>query len=150
MADKYLPELTEADSLRDQDLMYTTGQTSDDEKLTIKNMRKLTAPYRETTAKSVSYAFSALDCDGSWFSNNGAGGPITFTLPVASDGLMVGLLVEDAKYLNISPQAGEQIVYLTSAPGKTVRNKTVGSSIFLRATDNNWYVVNVTGTWAEV
>jgi len=150
MADKYLPELQETTLLQDNDLVYVTGLEANDYSVSCKNLRAVFRPTPASIAKVLSYTVTASDCDGKWFCNLGAVASVEFTLPVPSDHLRVGFFVEANKYVLVTPPGGYRIMYLASMDGQSVRCTTVGASLFLRATDYNWYVVHSSGTWVAV
>jgi len=144
---KVLPNLTEATTLSDADLFYVVGS---DYKSTLQTTRHLMNPCSSTTPKFVDYEIPASECDGRWFSNKGSIVTRTFTLPSIASDLVVGFLVDAVHYLIITPQTGDQIVQLTSSPGQSIRSITIGSSIVLKATGNNWYVIKINGTWEAI
>jgi hypothetical protein len=150
MADKYVPELQATTSLQDGDLVYVTGATANDYKVTCQNLRKTLRPLASSVAKTLSYTVTSGNCNGTWFSNNGAVSSVEFTLPSASDNLTVGFFVDAAKYVIVTPQLSDRIMYLTSMDGQSARTNVVGASLFIRATNNNWYVVCTSGNWTAV
>lgn len=150
MPDKYLPDLTLTTSLQDSDLIYVTGASENDYYVSCKNARKAFKPLVTSAGKVLSYTVLVTDCVGKWFSNRSAVSSVEFTLPFAADGLTVGFFVDAAKFVIVTPQLTDRIMYLTSMDGQSSRANSVGSSLFLRATDNNWYVVDVSGNWTAV
>jgi hypothetical protein len=150
MSDKYLPNLTETDSLNDDDLLYVTGVSTGDFAVKSKNLRVVLKPLPPSVQKTLSYTVTAEDCDGRWFSNQGSLSSVEFSLPESADGLSICFLVSSAKNLVITPRLTDRIVNLAFMDGQSVRCKTVGASICLRSTDHNWYVTSNSGTWAAV
>jgi hypothetical protein len=116
---------------------------------TIRNNSKVTA------AKTSSH--TVLDVEESrTFTNNGAGGAVTFTLPACSavgDGFEVSFVVVASQLLYIDPNGTDKIVPLTDADGDRISNSTSGSTITLvsRSTGgaSRWYVLSSEGTWAD-
>lgn len=86
------------------------------------------------------------------FTNAGASGNITFTLPACSsvkDGFRVTFLVKAAQNIILSPSGTDQIMLLTNAGGNTIGNKIVGSTISLVSNSGGqWYVTGLTGNWS--
>lgn len=150
MADKYLPELQSTTVLQDDDLVYVTGVTTHDFSVNCKNLRNVFKPLLPSVDKTLSYTVQVSDCDGKWFSNHGAVSTVEFTLPLADDGLEVGFFVTDNKYVVVTPLLSNRIVLLASMDGQSVRSTDVGASLFLRATNHEWYVVHRSGNWAAV
>lgn len=146
-SDKYLPELTELTAISDSDLFYIVGS---DYGSTMQNIRGLTNPCFVSTIKLINYGISAAECDGRWFTNKGSVAPITLTLPVVADNLIVSFYVEANKDLYIAPQPTDSIAQITSGDGISIKANTIGSSIILRATANDWFVIRKSGTWEAV
>ena len=146
VSDKYLPNIAEITAISDADLFYIVGS---DYGSTMQSIRGLMNPCRSSTIKLVNYSVQVSDCDGRFFTNRGAPGTITFTLPAVADNLIVSFYVGAHKNLVITPQAGEVIAQLTIA-GQSLTSDTVGSSLVLRATDYAWFVMRKGGTWGIV
>lgn len=146
MADKYLPELQELTSLTDDDLFYIVG--GGDYKTTLKNLRILLNPSDDAIPEIVTYNIPVNELYGNWFSNNGAVGPISLNLPAVQDGLYLGVMVETAQYLFITPYLSDVIVGMTSFGGQPIKSNVVGDSIVLRSTSNNWHVWKLIGSWS--
>lgn len=144
---KVLPNMTETTTVSDADLFYVVGS---DYKSTLQTLRNLMNPVSATIPKLVDYEIPANECDGRWFSNKGSIVTRTFTLPSIEDDLIVSFFVEDAHNLVVTPQSGDQIVQLTTSSGQSIESSTVGSSIVLKSTANNWYVIKINGTWGVV
>lgn len=100
------------------------------------------------SAKTANYTLTTADSTGC-FSNVGAGGTVTLTLPAKADGLIYTAIVEAAQTLEIEPDSTDQIFGLTNAGGDKITNATIGGTITLRATAAGWYVVTSYGTWAD-
>lgn len=149
MSDKYLPDITQATSINYVDLFYLTGSSAGDYKVYFQDLRKSLNPAYSTVTKSSDYSLSDSDCTGKWFSNKPASSTISFILPQASSGLIVGFIIEAFKYLLITPQAGDKIASI-GIDGQSIRSNTLRDSIVLRATDDDWYVVSKNGTWSAV
>jgi len=144
---KYLPELADAISLSDLDLLYITGELTGDYKVTAQNARKILNPVLSITAKTSDYIVLSSDCIGNIFSNSGASSAVTFTLPSVEDGLFLSFVVQSAYDLIIIPQPTEQIIQITSSVGESISNDQLNNSIMLRSTINGWYVVKKYGSW---
>jgi hypothetical protein len=84
--------------------------------------------------------------------NAGAGGAFAWTLPDAAAGLTYTFVCMAAQELRVTPQAGDKIIYGTTAMavGEYYYCQAVGSSLTIVAVDGvNWIVTSSTGTWAE-
>lgn len=143
-SDKYLPNLTELTAISDADLFYIVGS---DYGATMQSVRNLINPCLSSVIKLVDYLVPAGECDGRWFTNRGAPGTVIFTLPAVADNLIASFYVGRNQYLVLTPQAGEKIAQLTTV-GQSLRSSVVGSSIVLRATANDWFVMRKGGTWS--
>jgi hypothetical protein len=148
MADKYLPQQKELLSLNDDDLFYLSA--GGDYKINLKYLRQYLNPVYSTDSRIVSYTVPIEGCYGNWYSNSGAFATISFGLPFVQDGLYAGFLVETAKNMLVTPRPADIIIGLTDYNGQSIRSNSVGSSIVLRATGNNWHVSRLVGTWIKV
>jgi hypothetical protein len=89
---------------------------------------------------------------GTWHTNTGASGTITFTLPAAAVGLRYGFAVGAAQQLRIDPNGSETISLPSSgvpgAAGKYLVADAVGENVEIAClVGTNWSVLNYTGTW---
>jgi len=146
-SDKYLPELTELTTIADSDLFYIVGS---DYGSTTQDIRGLTNPCFFSAIKLINYGISAAECDGRWFTNKGSVAPIILTLPAVADNLIVAVYIETSKDVYITPQPTDSIAQITSGDGISIKANIIGSSIILRATSNDWFVIRKSGTWEEV
>ncbi len=80
-----------------------------------------------TVTKTADYTLSAADCNGfKTFTNTGASGTITFTLPSGVGGMRVLFAAHNNQQLNITPHSGEVIHFAAQAstyddyPGEVV------------------------------
>src|SRR5215469_15164793 len=98
-----------------------------------------------TQAKTTSYSVLPLDTY-STFSNQGAIGPVTFTLPpvLNNNGLSYCFNVLAAQTVTVQPQAADAIVAGSNvAPANSpLASSTVASSICLLANNNHQWIVN--------
>jgi hypothetical protein len=87
---------------------------------------------------------------GTWYSNLGATGAITFTLPTAAAGYNVCFYVAAAQTVTIDPASTNQILALTNAAGDRISNGTQGGAVcLLGLSSTQWGAVSVSGTWAD-
>lgn len=103
------------------------------------------------TAKTASFTVAANQ-SGTIFTNTGASGAITATLPAATVGLKFGFAVHVAQELRIDPDASEQLpTPATGAPatgGLYLTANADGETIFIECTKaGQWSLVSVVGTW---
>src|SRR5262245_39272018 len=100
-------------------------------------------------AKTASYTIKAVQA-GTIFTNSGATGAVTFTLPTAKAGMRFTFIKVAAQNLLVKAAAGNKIA--GSAAGKVYQNVTAGDAgtgtltIFSDGID--WYVLGSVGTWA--
>lgn len=92
---------------------------------------------------------------GTYHTNTGASGAITFTLPAATVGLRYGFAVGAAQELRIDP-AGTETASLPStgvpgAAGAYLTANAIGENVEIACLiAGNWSVLNYTGTWTQV
>lgn len=89
---------------------------------------------------------------GSWHTNTGASGTITFTLPAATVGLRYSFALGAAQQLRIDPNGSETISLpstgVPGAAGKYLVADAVGENVQLACViAGNWSVLSYTGTW---
>lgn len=100
-------------------------------------------------AKTAAYTIKNDD-SAQVFSNKGAGGAITFTLPSPKAGERVTVLKTAAQNIVLQAPAGAKVG--GSAVGKKYQNITAGDagsgSVSLLADGTDWYVIGQVGTWA--
>lgn len=102
-------------------------------------------------AKTGNYTVTAAD-SGKVFTNTGAGGTITFTLPVAVVGLHYIFSVGAAQALRIDPNGTETIALpstgVPAAAGKyIVASAEAGTVTVVCTKAGGWAVSGYTGTW---
>jgi hypothetical protein len=96
-------------------------------------------------AKTANYTAVANDA-GTRFSNAGASGAITITLPTAVKGKVFSFIVMAAQTLNITAPAGS--IFGVGLSGATRTSSTQYSAITLECVDGtNWNVTSLYGTW---
>lgn len=108
----------------------------------------------EFTAKTANYTVTAND-SGAGFTNAGAGGAITFALPVAAVGLHYFFSVEAAQELRIDPNGTETISLpsdgVPGAAGAYLTANAIGETIHIGCTvAGSWRVFRAVGTWTQV
>jgi hypothetical protein len=87
---------------------------------------------------------------GTWYSNLGATGAITFPLSTAAVGYNVCFYVAAAQTVYIDPAGASQILALTNAGGDRISNGTPGDAVcLLGLSSTQWGAVSVSGTWAD-
>jgi hypothetical protein len=92
---------------------------------------------------------------GTYHTNTGASGAITFTLPSATVGLRFGFAVGVAQELRIDP-SGSQTISLPSdgvpsAAGAYITANAIGERVDIACLiAGNWSVLSYSGTWTAV
>lgn len=101
------------------------------------------------TAKTADYTIKNTDT-GTIFTNAGAGGAVTFTLPAAKKGMWFLFLKAAAQNLLLQAPSGSKVG--GSNAGKVYKNVTGGDagsgSCRIVCDGTDWYVIGQTGTWA--
>jgi hypothetical protein len=101
--------------------------------------------------KAASYVVQATD-SGAWFSNTGATGSITFTLPTAFAGFNSCFVADAAQVIVIAADSGHTIrnaTSVTAAGGNFTSNGTQGELLCVIAINTTeWYVSHISGSWA--
>jgi hypothetical protein len=109
----------------------------------------LTYAKRDFAAKTAGYTILA-DQRGAIFSNLGATGALTLTLPTAAKGLNFCFYTGAAQTLYIDPAGTNQISHLTNAGGDRISNATAGDSVCLVGISTSaWIPLGEVGTWAD-
>lgn len=103
------------------------------------------------TAKTAAYTILAAE-NGAGFTNAGASGAVTLTLPAATPGLHYHFRVSAAQELRIDPNGTETISLpstgVPGAAGKYLSADAVGETVHLVcAVAGSWSVIGHTGTW---
>lgn len=97
------------------------------------------------------YSVSSTTDNRVCFTNEGATGGVTFSLPTAAANLDYTFYVQAAQTLTIDAASGDTIRFgatVTAADG-SISSSTVGSAIRLRAINaTEWVAVALVGTWA--
>ena len=100
--------------------------------------------------KTASYNILVTEAYNFIFTNTGATGSITFTLPVAAVGMEIMFYSNAAQDLVIDPNGTDQIMSTDTAGDTITSDATVGSHIVLRCLNaNTWSVMSSQGTWTE-
>ena len=84
------------------------------------------------------------------FTNKGAAGNITLTLPALSKvgvGFEASFRIESANFLFVDPNGTDQILDFTGGTGEYIGDTTVGSYISLVSQSNGWKVKTHYGRW---
>ena len=104
----------------------------------------------EFTSKTSDYTVGSSDCDGTkTFGNDGAGGEVNWSLPAGSSGYAIHFYVVDAQYLKVTANGTEKIRFeaTQSAAGGYIRSNTVGNSVTLKWSGDDWVITSIEGEW---
>lgn len=100
-------------------------------------------------AKTSDFAVTAPD-SGTTFTNEGAGGTVTLTLPAGGDGMIVHFLVVAAQILKVNTDTGA-VIYQgsdqSSGGGGYTQSSDVGAALTLVGVAGGWYARAYTGVW---
>lgn len=112
------------------------------------------SPVSTTVVKTADYTVTVGD-SGRTFTNTGASGAVTFSLPAAVAGLRYRFRVGVAQQLRIDPNGSETIsLPSTGAPsagGAYIVADAVGESVDIQCVEaGSWTVFGFTGTWTAV
>lgn len=106
---------------------------------------------RGVEAKTASYTVVAGNDNGKIFTNEGAAGAITFSLPAATVGQMYTFVVKATQELRIDPNGTETISLLTGvqqAAGKYIGADANGEYIDIVCVKaGEWNAIGGVGTW---
>ncbi len=102
-------------------------------------------------AKTAAYTITEEE-NGTGFTNTGASGAVTLTLPPATPGLHYYFRVSVAQALQIDPDGTETISLpstgVPGAAGKYLSADAIGETVHLQCfVAGSWSVVGHTGTW---
>lgn len=100
--------------------------------------------------KTANYTILAPADYGKLFTNAGAAGAVTFTLPSPKEGLLIRFVkVVKAQNLAIS-RSGTAVIRGIGGQGNTLTNSTATEhgSVTLQSDGVDWYIVAKEGTWA--
>ena len=105
--------------------------------------------------KTASYTIVAQTDNGKCFTNNGASGAITFSLPAATVGQRYRFAVREAQELRIDPNGTETISLPSSgvaqAAGAYLTADAAGETVEIMCVETGtWAVFGYTGTWTAV
>jgi len=127
----------------------TMGAGGTNKKITAQN---LWANRRAPLNKTANYTVPATrEAYGGIFTNTGATGAITFTLPNCVAGMTVTFILGAAYDIDIDPYGSERILVLTDTNGDKISSDAVlGSMITLYAVSaTQWMRVGSVGTWSD-
>lgn len=105
-------------------------------------------------AKTADYTVTEAD-NGKLFTNAGASGAVTFSLPPATEGLNFKFAVREAQQLRIDPNGTETISLpstgVPSSAGAYIVADAVSETVDIFCPeDGTWAVAGYTGTWTAV
>jgi len=103
--------------------------------------------FPRATAKTASYTVKASEC-GSLFTNAGATGAVTFTLPAKEDGLCYWFLVAADYDVVIAADAINTVVtFNNNSTADSVEFSTssqkIGGMVFAYSDGTYWYLINL-------
>ena len=108
-------------------------------------------PTLAVEAKTASYTIVASTDNGKVFTNTGASGAITFSLPAATVGQWYRFVVKAAQELRIDPNGTETISLPTGvqqAAGKYIGADAIGERISVECVKaGEWDTYTGVGTW---
>jgi len=82
--------------------------------------------------KATSYTITAAECNGRFaFSNEGAGGLVTLTLPTAVANYSVKFIVQNVNGIKVAPGASDTIRLGASSSATGIQSTTVGATVDL-------------------
>ena len=106
---------------------------------------------RQVEAKTAAYTVTTND-NGKVFTNTGASGAVTFSLPAATVGLWYRFVVKAAQELRIDPNGTETISLPTGvqqAAGKYISADAIGERISVECVKaGEWDTTEAVGTWS--
>jgi hypothetical protein len=151
MANQSLPDLNNNSSPTIANFTYTARDNGSswfaDAKITLGTTKSFCST-SSVVQKTSSYTVSASDCDGRWFSDYGASGNVTFTLPSSQSGYEIGFILEEnLRWIELKPDSEDSIFPIGGA-GVSVFGSVQGSTAYLRAVQDGWQIVSSYGMWS--
>jgi len=111
----------------------------------------ITASPQTVEVKTADYTIVAPDDNEKLFTNEGAGGTVTFALPAATVGQRYHFVVKAAQELRIDPNGSQTIALDTGvqqAAGKYITANAIGERITVECVKaGEWDTSNPVGTW---
>jgi hypothetical protein len=101
-----------------------------------------------TLEKSSSYTVTASD-SGALFTNDGATGEITFTLPNLIAGRHYCFAARENQTVTIDPDGTDQVLSETDSGGDRVQSGAQWDVLCIVGIADGWLPVETTGTWAD-
>lgn len=141
-----LDDMTEETSVANNDnLLLHDESEGAANRITVANLKK-----RNVEAKTASYPIVAGD-NAKVFTNEGAAGSVTFTLPAAAAGYELTFVVQAAQSFVVTANTGDTIRIggSVSTSAGTATSSSIGSVlkiVSINATE--WVAVSYTGSWA--
>jgi hypothetical protein len=109
---------------------------------------------RTVVAKTANYTVVTPSDNGKVFTNTGASGAVTFSLPAATVGQWYEFVVKAAQELRIDPNGTETIALDTGvqqAAGAYITANAIGERISVECVKaGEWDTRNAVGTWTAV
>lgn len=102
------------------------------------------------SAKTSDYTLTASDLDGSMtFTNDGATGTVTLTLPAGVDGARVCFYVAEAELLLIQADGDDRFRWggEVSATGGYISSDDVGTHVEIFWSGDEWAIISLAGDW---
>ncbi len=97
-----------------------------------------------TVAKTTTYTILEVD-NGTTFTNAGAGGAFTFTLPQPSPGFMVRFINEAGVNLTVQTPSASPLLYIALAGSSRTLTSTNGSFCVRCSTTGVYFVTELNG-----
>lgn len=105
-------------------------------------------PWKRFQSKTSNYTVVAND-NYSLFNNSGAGGAVTFTLPVLANGYVFGFSVQADQTLTVASNEGDNMIAFNDASADSVEFSTSGEKlgglfvVFTNPGATKWIVMNL-------
>lgn len=98
-------------------------------------------------ARTSNYTIPATEATNHVFTNEGASGSVTLTLPTAAIGMLVRVLVVASQTITVTPQSTDTIMIISDGDaGDEIAANTAGNFVWLLCGEaNKWYPIANSG-----
>jgi hypothetical protein len=96
-----------------------------------------------TSAKTAAYSITAAD-NGSCFTNRGASGSVTLTLPAPFANAQYLVLVHAAQTFVVAADAVDTLVTYNDAAADSASSNTVGAAMWIWSDGTSWFLIPCT------
>lgn len=111
----------------------------------IREIKRALTVTLDVTVKATSFTVLKGQCDGRVFTNEGAGGLVTLTLPTAVAGYRVGFIVQNVNGIKVAPGASDTIRLGASSSATGIQSTTIGATVELECINATEWIATKRG-----